>query len=407
MRRLLSVTIFTGLLTFMKMCAGFIVSKVVAIYIGPSGLAMLGQIQNIVALFNGLVNSPAGAGVVRFTSQNYDNGDISKCVPWWRASMRWCIIVSSLVIISVIPFNKELSLWLFNDNSYSPVIIITVLILPLTALGTMINSVINGQQKYRVFVSIGMISVIISTAVMVILIMKFKVFGGLLAVSIQYGVIGFTSLLLCLRFAWVRPNYWFGKTSPDNMKHIFHYMLMAITSAFCLPLSLILIRKILIFYVGWDLTGQWQAVWKISEAYLSVVTLALSTYFLPKLSKLTTYGEIKREITSTVLVIMPLIVIMGIFIYIMRDKIIFLLFTNDFIASISLFKYQLCGDFIKILAWIFAYPLISQGKVKWYITLEILSAFLFVTLSFIFIQKLGLSGVFFAYIVNYLFYFLF
>ncbi|HCK0703774.1 TPA: O74 family O-antigen flippase, partial [Escherichia coli] len=140
----------------------------------------------------------------------------------------------------------------------------------------------------------------ISTAVMVILIMKFKVFGGLLAVSIQYGVIGFTSLLLCLRFAWVRPNYWFGKTSPDNMKHIFHYMLMAITSAFCLPLSLILIRKILIFYVGWDLTGQWQAVWKISEAYLSVVTLALSTYFLPKLSKLTTYGEIKREITSTV-----------------------------------------------------------------------------------------------------------
>ncbi|EIQ2233040.1 O-antigen flippase, partial [Escherichia coli] len=56
---------------------------------------------------------------------------------------------------------------------------------------------------------------------------------------------------------------------------------------------------------------------------------------------------------------------------------------------------------------IFAYPLISQGKVKWYITLEILSAFLFVTLSFIFIQKLGLSGVFFAYIVNYLFYFLF
>ncbi len=32
--------------------------------------------------------------------------------------------------------------------------------------------------------------------------------------------------------------------------------------------------------------GQWQAVYKISEVYLGIITIALSTYFLPKLSTL-------------------------------------------------------------------------------------------------------------------------
>lgn len=404
MKRLLAVTSLTGLLTLLKMGAGFLVGKVVAIYVGPSGLAMLGQIQNVVALFNGLVNSPAGAGVIRYTAQNVQHDNYLACSPWWRASMLWMIAIALVIVSLSFCFSDEISLLLFNNTEYSSIIIITASVLPLTAIGTLINSVTNGQQKYKRFISIGMVSVIIATSVMTFLIVKYNIYGGLLAVALQSGLIGLVSLIICFRLPWVRLKYWFGRTSLQHIKDISHYMLMALTSAICLPLSLLIIRKILVHDVGWDATGQWQAVWKISEAYLGVVTLALGTYFLPKLSTLTSYSQIRTEILSTAKVILPLVALMGVTIYLLREYIVRILFTSDFTQSLNLFHLQLTGDFIKIFAWLFAYPLLSKGKVKWYMTTEILSSLLFISLSYFFINAYGLKGVFYAYILNYSFY---
>ena len=46
MKRLLKVTAMTGLLTLLRMAMGFVIAKVVAVYTGPAGMAMLGQVQS-------------------------------------------------------------------------------------------------------------------------------------------------------------------------------------------------------------------------------------------------------------------------------------------------------------------------------------------------------------------------
>ena len=58
MKKLLKVTASTGVLTLAKMAMGFVIAKVVAIYTGPSGMALLGQIQGVVTALNGIVNAP-------------------------------------------------------------------------------------------------------------------------------------------------------------------------------------------------------------------------------------------------------------------------------------------------------------------------------------------------------------
>ena len=50
MSKIISVTAFTALLTFFKMLSGFAIAKVVAIYTGPTGMAMLGQVQSVICL---------------------------------------------------------------------------------------------------------------------------------------------------------------------------------------------------------------------------------------------------------------------------------------------------------------------------------------------------------------------
>ncbi|ENV5979047.1 TPA: O-antigen translocase [Vibrio parahaemolyticus] len=396
----------TGLLTLLKMAMGFVIAKVVAIYTGPTGMAMLGQVQSMVGSLNGIINAPAGSGIVRFTAEHKDNG-FSACTPWWRASLEWIIIISAVAIPLGLLLADDVAIWLFQDQRLAWVVMITVCVLPVSAIGTLCNSVINGQQLYRRYVCLGMLSVLLSGCVMVAMIAMYGIEGALLAAVLQSALIGLVMLIANLRQPWLRISYWWGKTDKKARKAIGGYMLMAITSALTMPVSLILIRSILIDQVGWDATGQWQAVWKISEVYLGVITMALGTYYLPRLSSLKSLDSIVSEINKTTQIVIPIVVLMALGVFLLRDVAISLLFTEAFRSARELFALQLTGDVVKIASWLYAYPMLSRGATKWYVTTEILFALLFIACSYLFVIQMGLKGAQVAYLVSYSIYFIF
>lgn len=406
MKRLLKITFLTGLLTLLKMLMGFVIAKVVAIYTGPAGMTMLGQVQSVVTALNGIVSSPAGNSMVRFTSEKQGEG-YSSCALWWRASVQWIIVITILVLILGVVFAKQISLLIFQDYKYSWLILVIVLTLPLSVLGTLLNSVINGLQSYRRFVFLGMISVLISGSLMIAMIMNAHLHGALLAVALQSGIIGIVMFVFNVKQPWFKWRYWWGKTTNLARKKISGYILMAIVTALTTPLALIAVRNILVSNVGWQQAGEWQAVWKISEAYLSIITIALSTYYLPQLSTLKTTEAIIIEIKKTIIITLPFSILLAVSVYLLRDVAIYILFTSEFKSARDLFFVQLCGDVIKMASWIYAYPMISRGATKWFVLSEIIFSSLFVLLTYCLVGKFGVEGANYAYVANYSIYFFF
>lgn len=400
MKKLLTVTGFTAMLTLLRMAAGFLVAKVVAVYAGPTGMAMLGQIQNVVSALNGIVTAPAGNAVVRFTAQHHQQG-FEACAPWWRASFKWVGGLLLVVMPAAILSSSWLAQQLFDNAAYGWLIVIISLMLPFSALGSLINSVINGQQLYRRYVALGFVSVLVSSSVMIGLIITQQLQGALIAASLQTGLIGLIMLLSSLRQPWFKLKYWWGETGIEQKRAIGGYMAMALTSAICVPLSLMCVRNILVTNVGWEQAGHWQAVWKISEVYLSVVTMALGTYYLPKLASLQIAAEIKSEVLNTIKVILPLLMVASGSIYLLRDVLINLLFTADFYQARDLFALQLSGDVIKIASWLYAYPMLSKGLVGYFMFTEIFFSALLVVAAFFLVPVFGVKGACLAYFFNY------
>jgi len=406
MKRLLKVTAMTGLLTLLRMAMGFMIAKVVAVYTGPTGMAMLGQVQSMVTSLNGIINAPVGSGIVRYTAEKQGEG-FEACAPWWRASLQWVLIISAITIPTGLLLADHIATWLFQDKTLAWIVMVTVAVLPLAAIGTLCNSVINGQQQYRRYVGLGMLSVLISSAVMLIMIFQANIKGALLATAVQAALIGVIMLIVNLCQPWFKLRYWWGTTDKEARKAIGGYMLMAITSALTVPTSLILVRNILIDQIGWEAAGQWQAVWKISEVYLGVITMALSTYYLPRLSSLVGVDAIVSEIHKTARIVLPIVVILALGVYLLRDVAIWLLFTKEFNAARDLFAVQLCGDVIKIASWLYAYPMLSRGATKWFIVTEVVFSLLFVGLTLLLVRFIEVQGVTTAYLMNYVIYFLF
>lgn len=406
MKQILKVTILSGLYTFLKMLAGFIIGKVIALYTGPSGMAMMGQIQSVVTVLNGLATAPAGNGLVRYTAENHEQG-INACVPWWRA----CVRVSILIILIVIPifmvFSQKISYYLFENAQYYWLIILACGLIPCSIVNTLVASVLNGQQRYREYITLGMLSVIASTVVMIILIVFYGLKGALIATACNNAIAGIVLYFCCRKEVWLRLTYWFGNVEKEKLAGITKYTLMALTTAIAMPLALLFVRNILITEQNWDQAGQWQAVWKISEVYLSVITVALSTYFLPRLAVIRDGVMMKKEVNSILIYIMSLAAVMALGIYIFRDVIITVLFTEEFRSARNLFLYQLIGDVIKVAGFTYAYPILAQGKMKIYISSEIIFSVSFVLLVQYFVKNQGIQGANIGYLINYSLYLLF
>ncbi|TCV08955.1 PST family polysaccharide transporter [Samsonia erythrinae] len=367
---------------------------------------MLGQIQSIVTSLNGIVNAPVSSCIVRYTAE-FEKEGLEACTPWWKASLWWLAIILCVLMPAGFLLAPILSELLLADAGYAWVIWAATAVLPIAALGTLVNSVINGHQQYRRYIALGAISTAISCVLMITLIISFGIKGALLAAAIQSGLIGLVLIFSVLHLPWAKFHYWWGKTDKDHKKKIGGYILMAITSALTVPIALIGVRTILISNVGWQAAGQWQAVWKISEVYLGVITIALSTYYLPKLSTLKGLDVIRKEINQTALIVLPIVALMALCVFLFRDIAIKILFTQEFREARDLFAIQLIGDVIKIASWLYAYPMLSRGAAKWFVSTEIFFSLSLVVLSWFFIPLYSAQGANIAYAVNYIFYFIF
>ena len=382
------------------MASGFVMAKVVAIYTGPSGIAMLGQVQSLVSALSGIVAAPTGTAVVRYTAEHQSQG-LDACAPWWKAALKWSMVLSGIVIPAACIFAKPLSFWILGSASHEWLIVLIALALPLSVANSLVASVVNGQQQYGRFVWLGMISVIVSTIAMVFLVVQQNLNGAMIAAASFTSMSGLVMLLGSFRQPWFRLKYWWGKAEKVHLIGIAGYVAMAVTSALTVPVALLIVRNILVAQVGWEEAGHWQAVWKISEVYLGVITMALSTYFLPRLASVQGADAILREINITAKAVMPIVVAMAVVVYLFRDTAIRLIFTADFYPARDLFAVQLVGDVVKILSWLYAYPMLSHGATRWYMGTEMVFSATFVMFSYVLAVRYGVDGVNMAYALNY------
>ena len=162
-----------------------------------------------------------------------------------------------------------------------------------------------------------------------------------------------------------------------------------------------MIRSYLTSEYSASYAGYWEAMIRLSAAYLMLVTTTLGVYYLPRLSELKNLKDIKTEIYLGYKYIFPLAVIGGLMVYILRDWVIALLFTKTFLPMRDLFLWQMIGDSLKIGSWILAYLMLSKAMIRLFITTEIIFALTSILLTYICTQAIGFEGVSVAHMVNY------
>ncbi|AZD09721.1 Lipid III flippase [Pseudomonas chlororaphis] len=396
---LIKTSLLNGIAVLVKMLTLLGINKVLAVYVGPVGYASLGQFQNAIQMITTFASGAINTGVTKYTAEYSYSEKEQQAV--WRSAGTIAVFGSLLSSVIIIIFSDDLAFLILKNKEFGGVFKWFAATLIFFSLNTLLLAILNGKKDLFRYISSNIAGSVFAFLVTTALSIFAGLYGALVALAIYQSISFFVTLVICLKAPWFRLRYMFGRIDKKIAKNFMKYTAMALTSALCVPISHIFVRNYLGATLGWEAAGYWEAVWRLSAAYLMLVTTTLSVYYLPRLSELTDKVDIKEEIFQGYKIILPCAALCGLLIYVLRDFVIQVLFTADFLPMRGLFAWQIIGDTLKIGSWILAYVMLGKAMFKLFIVAEVFSAICFCVLTVVLTDRMGLEGVSLAHAVNY------
>lgn len=398
----IKTSVWASLTTGLNIISGFLTTKIIAIKLGPEGVALMGQFSNFTVLLTLFATAACSNGVIKFLSETDNEHQKRKIL---ENVFLIVAVASGLVIFFTVIFSSYLSYISFNSNEYFKVYLLFGCAVFFTGINAITIAALNGLRLIK---EMSLFSISISLINLIFVLISsylFDITGVLLANAVA-NVAAY--MLYYRRLKQLGLAFRVLKNAYDFilLKGLLRFSVMAIVSGVIAPLIQIFVRTRLMKDYGFSSAGVWQATSKLSDYYLNFIYAVLGIYFLPKLSSLNEKKKIQAEIKWGYIRILPIVILLAILIWILRDFIIKVAFTHEFNDVVLLLKWQLIGDVVKVSSFILGYLVIAKGLVKSYIAIEIVFAVLFVILSAWMINVFGIVGSVYAFALNYFLYFL-
>lgn len=401
---LTSTTFWSAVYAAIRMLSGVISVKVLAYFAGPAGVAYVGQFQSFLTITHNGSNLGIGQGTIKYLAEYKE--DQTACQKILSTAFSVTLLGSTLLGGIILLFHEALSVYLFKTALYQDVLIVLGLTIVVYSFGQLLMHTLNGFQEIKSLIRARILASIIGLMVTILLVVIAGVKGALLALIVSQ-LIAFGVLTVYTRkYSWFSKQYFLKGWDRKNLWRLGQFSLMTFASVILLHVRQIYLREHIMVELSIEAAGYWQAIWKISEMYLTIITFALSVYYLPKLSSIQDKLLLKQEIFNGYRFLIPLVLCLSLGIFLTRDWIVWILFTPDFYAVRELFLFQLIGDVFKIAAWILSFLMVAKAMTKLFIITEVIFITLFLVFSLYGVQWFGLIGMTYAFAWTYFIYFL-
>jgi O-antigen/teichoic acid export membrane protein len=392
-----SVSIITRIL------AGFVTSKFIALYIGPSGLALVGNLRDFFSTLQSFSILGFYSGIVKYVAEfKKDALKLSQTL----STVAYSVIASSLILSAGCFFGANtINRIIFTEaNDYAYIIRMIAAVLPFYAINTVILAFLNGLSNFKRILTIQISGHILGALLTIYLIYNHQIQGALLAVVLSEVLLLFITLARIYKKVEFFTLIQLKAFSVDKLKMLSSFSMMSLFTALLTPLVMLSIRNYIIDTQALNDAGYWQAMKRLSSYYLMFVTSLVTLYALPRFSEIQTNREFRREIAWLFKSIVPLFALILISIYFLRHVIIEVVFSKEFAPVERLFFWQLIGDFIKMGSVIIATQLVAKKMFWEFLITEALSFLTLYLASIFLIERFGVVGATMAHFVNYLVY---
>ena len=402
----IKTSIYSAASTTISLLVKLITNKIIAVYLGTSGMFLIGQLKDFLKIGNTLGTMGIETGTVKYSSELNEKENNFKDL--LATSFKIHLFTSLIIIALILFFYNYLTLSLSEEmsemNNYFFKYILCFSILSFS-IQTFIMSVLNGLKKIKIFIFINILATIISGGVLIYLVVNYLTTGAYYALILSPIITLITALIISLFLKPFKLNFLNSVFKLQHFKNLSNFSLMAIIAPLCLISATFIVRYYIYEEFDSNHAGSWEAMWRISAIYLLFLTTTFKFYLVPTFTNLEN-NSLKKEVFKIWKTTLPIIIIITLGVYISKDLIINILFTSEFNLVNSLILFHLLGDIIKINCWVLGNILVAKAKTNHFILFQLEWSIIFVFLSIILVNIYGFVGLSIAYFITYIIHFL-
>jgi len=365
---------------------------VIALLIGPVGYGIIFQFYNFFLLFTSSLHLGTPVGLLAQRDSTMGKKGSPTIDNYFLFFIRLFLLVSLVLTIVFIFFSKQISYFLIGESSNYLVFSILILGTPAAVSYSFVDAYLKNKELIGLLVKITIISSIVSIIVLFPSVILWGVYGA--------AVVLFISSII--------PILIFGFYKPDFIVKIFTEKIITITSikvkilkigsvsllsSFMFIGSFIILRKIVIDNLGLLDNGIFQSVITLSNSSFVVVYSFLSSYLLPKISKLENYSDIAIDLDNGLRFVIFMVVPILIFVFLYRYTIISLVYSAEFSKAGDLIFYQFMGDSFKCLSSLFGLWMISKMKIKYIMLFDFILNFVLLAIPITYFYILNYTNI--------------
>ena len=387
--------------TFFGIISNLSLNKFIALNIGPSGIAIFSQIQNLVNFSTAFSTGGIQNGVIKIVSEK----SIYKLKNVITTSFITLLFCSSTISIFLILFKESISFFLFGNVEYVNHLLLLAFNLPFLASNNIIISILNGDNQIFNLVKVRVLTHVFQLTVTLVLLYYFGFNIGLLSFLTVHFFVFIITIFLILDKKYL-PTVTAKSFDLNILNKLSGFSLIAVVSFALTPLTETLIRNFTIESINLNYAGFWDGLNKLSQSILSFFSLTLSLYFFPKFSSIKNLDRLKKElIIGLKFILIPLLIILFL-VFFFKSFVIELLFSKSFLVINEYVLIQFIGLFFKTIAWVFGYLFISRNLIKPFLIFEIVFQFLYVIFSYFLLKYFGFWGLVYSFaLINFLYVF--
>lgn len=402
-RQMIKSTSIFGGVQFLNILISLLKSKFIALWIGPTGVGMIGLFNAAISLISGFTNVGLETSGVKAISASEKEPDllirefsVIKRLAWISG------IVGALVLAFLSPILSKIS---FGNENYTLAFVFISLTLLFRQLTTSNLVLLQGLSKIHFLA-------------------KANLYGGLLGFLISLPLYYFLKLdgivpsILFSSMAAMFIAYYFGKkinvgivklTNKEVIMEGKHLILLGFSLSLIgilTTLSSYLVQVFIGNYKGISEVGFYSAAITILNTYVGIVFTAMATDYYPRLTKICSDNiQVKKMVTEqsviAVLLLTPIVVCFLLF----APNVIRLLYSKEFLPIVPLICWGILGMILKAVSWSMGYILIAKGDSKLFIRTSIgfNTVFLLTNISGYYFY--GLEGLGITFLANYIIHF--
>ena len=389
--------VLTSIHTVIKVLAGIVMNKVVAVYLGPSGLALIGQFQNFSGIVTGLANGSIQTGIVKKTAES-DVAENREKV-WVNAfllSMGFSLLTSLVVFILA----EYLAKLIMFDRSYLFVMQVFSFSIIFYSLNLYLLSILNGLGEIKFYSIINICISLISLLVVSVLTVLYQLEGALLGLVLTQSFV----FLLSYFFVYKKYNNLFFKivrsvVDKKIINTLLKFGVASFSSGLISAVMMILVRNVIINDTSLDDAGIWEAAIKIGIYFNLIFALPISLHYLPKFSGVSDSANIKMYLKQAFSFAVPVMVVASLFLYLIAETVILLLFAKEFLLLGEFLIFILLAEMVRVVAGTFSTLLFAKQALMKPVKNEFVRALSFVGGAYVLVDEHGLYGVAVSYLM--------